>query len=96
MGYLKLTTARTEFLDNWICDETLYRLLSAHLPHLKNNTFKFTRKLLIQAIGAKAVLSGPSYLMSRRGGVLFTGAPKALDPFRYTYYKSGNNRHRSS
>ncbi len=55
MGYLKLTTARTEFLDNWICDETLYRLLSAHLPHLKNNTFKFTCKLLIQVIGAKAV-----------------------------------------
>ncbi len=55
MGYLKLTTARTEFLDSWICDETLCRLLSAHLPHLKNNTFKFTRKLLIQAIGAKAV-----------------------------------------
>ncbi len=55
MGYLKLTTARTEFLDNWICNETLYRLLSAHLPHLKNNTFKFTRKLLIQVIGAKAV-----------------------------------------
>jgi hypothetical protein len=70
MGYLKLTTARTEFLDNWICDETLYRILSAHLPHLKNNTFKFNRKLLIQAIGAKAVLSGPSYLMSRRGGGL--------------------------
>jgi hypothetical protein len=54
MGYLKLTTARTEYLDNWICNETLFRLLSAHIPHLKNNTFKFTRKLLIQAIGAKA------------------------------------------
>ena len=55
MGYLKLTTARTEYLDNWICDETLFRLISAHLPHLKNNTFTFTRKLLIRAIGAKAV-----------------------------------------
>ncbi len=54
-GYLKLTTARTEYLDNWICDETLFRLLNAHLPLLKNNTFKFTRKLLVQAIGAKAV-----------------------------------------
>ncbi len=21
MGYLKLTTARTEYLDNWICDD---------------------------------------------------------------------------
>jgi hypothetical protein len=56
MGYLKLTTVRTEYLDNWICNETLFRLLNAHLPLLKNNTFKFTRKLLVQTIVGKAGL----------------------------------------
>ena len=41
-SYLNLTAASSQYQDNWICDETWFRLLNAHYPHMKN-TFNFTR-----------------------------------------------------
>ena len=52
-SYLNLTAASSQYQDNWICDETWFRLLNAHYPHLKN-TFNFTRGGLIRALSAKA------------------------------------------
>ncbi len=40
-------------LQNWICDETLFRLLNAHYPHLKK-AFNFTREGLNRTLFAKA------------------------------------------
>jgi hypothetical protein len=40
-SYLTLTAASAHYQDNWICDETLFRLLNAHYPHLKK-AFNFT------------------------------------------------------
>ena len=45
---------------HWICDETWFRLLNAHYPHLKN-TFNFTREGLNRALSAKAgPFTGPN------------------------------------
>jgi hypothetical protein len=52
-SYLSLTAACSQYQDNWICDETCFRLLNAHYPRLKN-TFKFTREGLNHALSAKA------------------------------------------
>ena len=52
-SYFNLTTAWSQYQDKWICDETLYRLLNAHYPHLKN-TFVFTREALNHVNSAKA------------------------------------------
>jgi len=52
-SYINLTTACSQYQDKWICDETLYRLLNAHYPHLKN-TFVFTREALNRVLSAKA------------------------------------------
>ena len=48
-AYCKLTATRRELQDNWICDETLLRLLDAHYPSLQN-TFGFTRGRLVRAL----------------------------------------------
>jgi hypothetical protein len=59
-SYLNLTAASSLYQDNWICDETWFRLLNAHYPHLKN-TFNFTRGGLIHALSAKAgPFTGPN------------------------------------
>ncbi len=52
-AYCKLTATRRELQDNWICDETLLRLLDAHYPSLKN-TFDFTRGRMVRALSAYA------------------------------------------
>jgi hypothetical protein len=52
-SYLSLTAASSHYQDNWICDETLFRLLNAHYPYLKK-TFTFTRMGLTHALSAKA------------------------------------------
>ena len=52
-SYINLTTACSQYQDKWICNETLYRLLNAHYPHLKN-TFVFTREALNRVLSAKA------------------------------------------
>ncbi len=52
-SYINLTTACSQYQDKWICDETLYRLLNAHYPNLKN-TFVFTREALNRVLSAKA------------------------------------------
>jgi len=52
-AYCKLTATRRELQDNWICDETLLRLLDAHYPSLKN-TFDFTRGRMVRALIAYA------------------------------------------
>ncbi len=46
--------------QNWICDETLFRLLNAHYPHLKK-AFNFTREGLNRTLSAKAgPITGPN------------------------------------
>ena len=52
-SFINLTTACSQYQDKWICDETLYRLLNAHYPKLKN-TFVFTREALNRVLSAKA------------------------------------------
>ena len=55
-----MTAASSHYQDNWICDETWFRLLNAHYPHLKN-TFNFTREGLNRALSAKAgPFTGPN------------------------------------
>jgi len=59
-SYLNMTAASSHYQDNWICDETWFRLLNAHYPHLKN-TFNFTREGLNRAFSAKAgPFTGPN------------------------------------
>jgi hypothetical protein len=59
-SYLNLTAVSSHYQDNWICDETWFRLLNAHYPHLKN-TFNFTREGLNRALSAKAgSFTGPN------------------------------------
>ena len=59
-SYLSLTTASTQYQDKWVCDETVYRLLNAHYPHLKK-TFNFTRGTLNRALSYKAgPFTGPN------------------------------------
>ncbi len=52
-SYINLTTACSQYQDMWIRDETWYRLLNAHYPHLKK-TFDFTGEGLNRALSAKA------------------------------------------
>ncbi len=77
---LSLTAACSQYQDNWLCDETCFRLLNSHYPCLKN-TFKFTREGLNRALSAKA---GP-----------FTG-PNEFSLFYAKFYTecpfSGNKR----
>ena len=59
-SYLNLTAASSQYQDNWICDETWFRLLNAHYPHMKN-TFNFTRVGLNRALSVKAgPFTGPN------------------------------------
>jgi hypothetical protein len=59
-SYLNLTAASSQYHDDWICDETWFRLINAHYPHLKN-TFNFTREGLNLAHSAKAEpFTGPN------------------------------------
>jgi hypothetical protein len=47
-------------LQNWICVETLFKLLNAHYPHLKK-AFNFTREGLNWTLSAKAgPFTGPN------------------------------------
>ena len=52
-SYINLTTDCSQYQGKWICNETLYRLLNGHYPHLKN-TFVFTREALNHVLSAKA------------------------------------------
>jgi len=52
-AYCKFTATCVELQDNWICDQSLLRLLDAHYPTLKN-TFGFTQRLLVRALSAYA------------------------------------------
>jgi hypothetical protein len=59
-SYLNLTAASSQYQDNWICDETWFRLLDAHYPHMKK-AFNFTREGLNRALSAKAgPFTGPN------------------------------------
>ncbi len=59
-SYLTLTAASSQYQDNWICDETWFRLLNAHYPHMKNK-FNFTRVGLNRALSVKAgPFTGPN------------------------------------
>jgi len=52
-SYYDLTGASILYQENWMCDETIFRLLNAHFPQLKK-TFTFTREGLNRALYAKA------------------------------------------
>ena len=52
-AYCNLTATHVEPQDNWICDQTLLRLLDAHYPNLKNS-FGFTQALMVRALSAYA------------------------------------------
>ncbi len=57
---LSLTAASSHYQDNWVCDETFFRLLNACYPHLKI-TFTFMRVGLSHALSAKAgPFTGPN------------------------------------
>jgi hypothetical protein len=62
-AYCKFTATRRELQNNWICNQTLLRLLNAHYPNFKNS-FGFTQALLIRAISAKA---GPFHSKNKHG-----------------------------
>ena len=84
-SYLNLTAASSHYQDNWICDETWFRLLNAHYPHLKN-TFNFTREGLNRALSAKAgTFTGPNEF-----GLFLakfqTECPYSGDKRRVTYF----------
>jgi hypothetical protein len=84
-SYLNLTAASSLYQDNWICDETWFRLLHAHYPHLKN-TFNFTREGLNRALSAKAgPFTGPNEC-----GLFFakfhTECPYSGDKRRVSYF----------
>jgi hypothetical protein len=85
-SYLNLTAASSLlYQDNWICDETWFRLLNAHYPHLKN-TFNFTRGGLIRALSAK---SGPFIGPNECGLFLAkfqTGCPYSGERRRVSYF----------
>ena len=73
------------YQDNWICDETWFRLLNAHYPHLKN-TFNFTREGLNRALSAKA---GPFIGPNECGLFLAkfqTGCPYSGERRRVSYF----------
>jgi hypothetical protein len=51
-SYLSLTAASSHYQDNWVCDETLFRLLKSHYlkrsitqkyPDLSNKPIRSTR-----------------------------------------------------
>lgn len=54
-SYYNLTSACPNYQKCWMCDETIFRLLNSHFPHLKN-TFTFTRTGLNRALSSKAGL----------------------------------------
>ena len=54
-SYYNLTGASPHCQQCWMFDETIFRLLNSHLPHLKN-TFTFTRRGLNRALSSKAGL----------------------------------------
>ena len=67
-SYLNLTAASSHYKDNWICDETWFRLLNTHYPHLKY-TFNFTREGLNRALSASAKagqFTGPNERLNAR------------------------------
>jgi hypothetical protein len=52
-SYYNLTGANALYQQNWMCNETIFRLLNSHYPRLKK-TFNFTREGLNRALSAKA------------------------------------------
>jgi hypothetical protein len=52
-SYYDLTGASILYQENWMCDETIFRLLNAHFPQLKK-ILTFTREGLNGALSAKA------------------------------------------
>ena len=52
-SYCTLTGACPLYQQSWMCDETIFRILNTHYPHLKN-AFNFTREGLNRSISAKA------------------------------------------
>ena len=86
-SYLNLTAASSHYQDNWICDETWFRLLNALYPHSKY-TFKFTREGLNRALSASAKagqFTGPNelglFLAKFQTECLYSG-----DKRRVTYF----------
>ena len=54
-SYFTLTGASPMYQQCWMCDETIFRLLNSHFPHLKK-TLNFTRTGLNRALSSKAGL----------------------------------------
>jgi hypothetical protein len=52
-SYHILTGASPFYQQCWMCDETIFRILNLHYPHLKN-AFNFTRAGLNHVLSAKA------------------------------------------
>jgi hypothetical protein len=52
-SYHILTGASPFYQQCWMCDETIFRILNLHYPHLKN-AFNFTRAGLNRVLSAKA------------------------------------------
>jgi hypothetical protein len=92
-SYLNLTAASSLYQDNWICDETWFRLLNAHYPHLKN-TFNFTREGLNRALSAKAgPFTGPNEF-SLFLAKFQTECPYSSERRRVSYfYRQVNGKH---
>jgi hypothetical protein len=84
-AYCKLSATRGELQNNWICNQTLLRLLNAHYPNFKNS-FDFTQALLIRAISAKA---GPFHRENEHGIFVKqfqTSCPYEDKRWRVTYF----------
>ena len=52
-SYCNLTSASPLYQYCWMCDETIFRILNSHYPHLKN-AFNFTRRELNPVLSTKA------------------------------------------
>ena len=52
-SYCNLTSASSLYQHCWMCDETIFRMLNSHYPHLKK-AFNFTRSGLNHVLSAKA------------------------------------------
>ena len=84
-SYLNLTAASSHYQDNWICDETWFRLLNAHYPHLREG--------LNRALSAKAgPFTGPNefgiFSVKFRTECLYSGERRRVSYF----YKQVNGK----
>jgi hypothetical protein len=84
-SYLNLTAASSHYQDNWICDETCFRLLNAHYPRMKN-TFNFTHEGLNRALSAKAGPFTGHNQFSLLYAKFYTECPYSGDKRRVSYF----------